>query len=970
MNGYYRQPIADVLDELRVEPSVGLSDAEVTTRRTQFGPNSLPQESGESWIKLLISQFTDIMVLVLIGAAVISAVIGDIKDVFVILAIVVLNAALGFYQEYKAEQALAALGAMQVPMVRVRREGHVHVVSAEDLLPGDIVLIEAGDSIPADGRLIEAVNLQVEESAMTGESVPVQKDTHIVEGDKIPLADRHNMVFMGTAAAYGRGEFVVTGTGLKTELGNIAALLQGVEEGKTPLQERLEYMGKVLAGAAAVLVAIVFIAGVLRGNPVEEMLLTAISLAVAAIPEGLPAVITIGLSLGASRMVRRNALIRRLPAVETLGSVTTICSDKTGTLTRNEMTTTTIALPGHEDVKVTGVGYQPVGEFFANGQRLHVVNNDALARFLKASALCSDAYLEQEHEDMPWTIVGDTTEGALLVAARKAGWSRDQLEQDLPRVAEIPFSSERKAMTTIHEPKGRFATALFQDARQVAFVKGAPDRLVEWATHETMPDGPILLTEERRRVWLNEIDNLASNGMRVLGVAYRALDELPDADGLEPELVERNLSLLGLAGIVDPPRAEAARAVKVAREAGIRPVMITGDHKLTAEAIARQLGILEDGQRAISGIELDAMSEAELRRTVLEVSAYARVSPEHKLRVVEALQSQDQVVAMTGDGVNDAPALKQADIGVAMGITGTDVSKGASDMVLTDDNFASIVAAVEEGRTIFANIRKFIRYLLSTNSGEIVTMFVGLMVGLKTPLLAIQILWINLVTDGLPAIALGFEPAEEGTMQNPPRSPKESIFADGVGTHILWVGAFLGITTLAGYIWAQFSLGLKPFSATLGLEHLSIEQLGALIGLDHVPSGWTAMSVAERISLLSETASAGHEASSDIMSLALAVPRTIAFSILALSQIAEVSAIHAGHVSFFKVWYKQNKLLLLAVVLTFVLQMLVIYAPFLQDAFNTVALSIEQLGISLLLASLVLFAVEIEKWLRRRNHRA
>ena len=967
MSEFYNRTVAETLTELDVDPHQGLADAEVTRRRATHGTNTLPTSSGESWIKILAAQFTELMVVVLLVAALISLLLGDVKDVIVILAIVVLNALLGFYQEYKAEQSLAALGAMQVPQVRVRRGGHVHQISAVDLVPGDIVLIEAGDSIPADGRLVEAINLQIVELAMTGESMPVQKETAPLEG-RASLADRTNMVFLGTAATYGRGELAVTGTGLKTELGNIAAMLQGVAETQTPLQARLETLGKVLAAAAVVLVVFVFIAGVLRGNPVEEMLLTAISLAVAAIPEGLPAVITISLSLGASRMVRRHALIRRLPAVETLGSVTTICSDKTGTLTRNEMTTTVIALPGRDDVRVTGVGYQPVGEFMLDDRRVHVVNDDDLARFLKAAALCTDAFLDQEGEDDPWTVVGDTTEGALLVAARKAGWSREQLEEDLPRVAEVPFSSERKAMTTIHDPAGRFATSLFQDARWVAFVKGAPDRLVEWAGYEYEPEGPKPLSDERRQAWLDKIDAIAAEGMRVLGVAYRPLDALPEGDALDPEAIERDLTLLGLAGIVDPPRTEAARAVDVARQAGIRPIMITGDHKLTAEAIARQLGILEEGQHALSGAELDAMSEAELRQAVLETSAYARVSPEHKLRVVEALQAHNQIVAMTGDGVNDAPALKQADIGVAMGITGTDVSKGAADMVLTDDNFASIVSAVEEGRTIYDNIRKFIRYLLSTNVGEIVTMFVGLLVGLKTPLLAIQILWINLVTDGLPAVALGFEPAEEGTMRRKPRHPRESIFADGVGFHIIWVGIFLGIISLTGYIWGQTSLGLSPLDPTLGLQHMDAAQLAERVGAAAVPADWAGMGVEARVAyLLADESSGAHEGGLDLLSLALAIPRTIAFSILALSQIAEVSAIHAGDSSFFRVWFSRNRILLFAVILTFVLQLLVIYAPFLQDAFNTTALNAEQLAVSLVLASSVLFAVEIEKWFRRRR---
>jgi magnesium-transporting ATPase (P-type) len=536
-------------------------------------------------------------------------------------------------------------------------------------------------------------------------------------------------------------------------------------------------------------------------------------------------------------------------------------------------------------------------------------------------------------------------------------------------VAEIPFSSERKAMTTIHDPEGRYATELFHNAPHVAFVKGAPDRLVEWAGYENTPDGPVDLSGERRQTWRDKIDEMASQGMRVLGIAYRPLEEIPSGDDLQPDKIERDLVLLGLAGIVDPPRSEAAEAVKVAREAGIRPIMITGDHKLTAEAIAKQLGILDENQHAMSGAELDELSKDELRQTVQNTSAFARVSPEHKLRVVEALQSHGEIVAMTGDGVNDAPALKQADIGVAMGITGTDVSKGAADMVLTDDNFASIVAAVEEGRTIYDNIRKFIRYLLSTNAGEIVTMFIGLLIGLKTPLIAIQILWINLVTDGLPAIALGFEPGEQGVMKRKPRNPKESIFAEGVGFHIVWVGIFLGVITLGGYIWGQTSLGLTPFSPTLGLETFSEVELAELVTEEHVPDGWADMSAEERIAFI-EADNAGtdsHDVGRDLISLALAIPRTIAFSILALSQIAEVSAIHAGDTSFFRVWFSRNRILFIAVVLTFVLQLLVIYAPFLQNAFNTAPLNGTQLVVSLALASTVLFAVEIEKAIRRHR---
>ena len=725
------------------------------------------------------------------------------------------------------------------------------------------------------------------------------------------------MAYMGTAVTYGRGVLAVTETGLKTQLGNIAAMLQRVEEGRTPLQDRLARMSVWLAGAALIITIMVFGAGVLRGEDLREMFLTAIGLAVAAIPEGLPAVITISLALGARRMVKRNALIRKLPAVETLGSVSVICTDKTGTLTRNEMTVTTIAVPGRdEEVRVSGVGYQPVGNFHSGEQQINVVNDDVLSRILKASALNTDAYVEQPEEDGPWSVVGDTTEGALLVAAEKAGWDRGALEKDLPRVAELPFSSERKAMTTIHQPTGRFATELFERAPYVSFTKGAPDQLVRWASEEVTPDGPSPLTPERSAAWSKQIERMASQGLRVIGIGYRPLEAVPDK--LDPEKVERDLTLLGLIGILDPPRSEAQRAVKVAADAGIRTVMITGDHKLTAVAIGKQIGIMRENGRAMTGSELDAMSDDELKQVVNEVSVYARVSPEHKLRVVKALQSHGQIVAMTGDGVNDAPALKQANIGVAMGITGTDVSQGASDMILTDDNFASIVAAVEEGRTIYDNIRKFIRYLLSTNAGEIFTMFAALVFGLRVPLLAIHILWINLVTDGLPAIALGFEPSEPNVMKRKPRPPRESIFAHGVGLHVIWVGTWLGIVTLLGYVWA--------------IHH----------------NGGDLLDPSESV---------------------LAVARTMAFSILALSQVFEVSAIHGGDASFFRVPLHRNKLLWGAVVLTAVLQMVAIYAPFANDILSTVRLDASELIVAWLLAGSIFPAVEVEKAIRRRYYR-
>jgi len=969
MVDFYRLDIPQTLSELKANDEAGLSTAEVAQRQAQHGKNALPTGEGTSLLTLFLSQFKDLMVLILIGAAVISLVLGDVKDVIVIMLIVVLNAALGTFQEYRAEQALSALSKLQVPLVRVRRDGAVHQISAEDLVPGDIVLLEEGDRIPSDGRLIESINLQIDESPLTGESVPVDKNTAPIPGDQpISVGDRTNMAFMGTSVNYGRGEMVVTQIGLNTELGNIAALLMQVEEGITPLQRRLNKLGQTLAIGAGIIVVIVFIAGVLRGIPLEDMFLTAISLAVAAVPEGLPAIITIGLSLGAARMVRRNALIRRLPAVETLGSVTIICSDKTGTLTKNEMTATELALPGHDDVTVSGIGYTPTGEFFLEGKPLDPKSDPLVGRFLQAMALSTNAHLERSNGHN--IVVGDTTEGALLVAAQKVGWTREQLERDMPRVAELPFSSERKAMTTVHKVASDEAKRLFPDTVYVAITKGAPDRLIEWASHEHCADGSRSLTEERRKVWYQEVDEMAAKGLRVLGITYRPMADVPKE--LKPEM-ERELHLLGLVGIVDPARPEAREAVKTARDAGIRSIMITGDHALTAEAIARDLTILGPDEKVVTGNQLDQMSDEQIVDALQHTSAFARVSPQHKLKLVQILQKQNQIVAMTGDGVNDAPALKQADIGVAMGITGTDVSKGAAEMVLTDDNFASIVAAIEEGRAIYDNIRKFIKYLLSSNVGEILVMFVALMIGLKIPLLAIQILWINLVTDGLPAIAVGFEPAEADVMRRKPRPPQESIFAGGMGRHIIWVSILLASITLAAYVAGYGANGMEAFNPTLGLDRMDSAELTALVGEEVVPENWDTLSQEERAAILheEETASRGEEEGSyGIIGEAERTPRTIAFTVLALGQIFHVMAIHAGdRESFFKAWFKKNLILLGAVLSTFLLQLLVVYVPFLQATFETKPLSVATFVVATGLASVILFAVEIEKYFRRRDGR-
>lgn len=969
MTDFARLEPEQSLAALEVDAAAGLTDKEVARRRAQYGANTLPADRGTNWAQLVLGQFRDLMVLILLVAAAISWVVGDVKDVVVILAIVLLNAALGISQEYRAEQALAALGALQVPLVRVRRHGEARQLSAVELVPGDIVLLQEGDRIPADGRLIESVNLQVEEAALTGESLPVEKHTAALDGkEDIPLGDRDNMVWMGTSVNYGRGVMAVTQTGLATELGSIAAMLLQVERGITPLQRRLNRLGRTLAIGAGVVVLLVFIAGLLRGIPWEEMFLTSISLAVAAVPEGLPALITISLSLGAGRMVRNHALIRRLPAVETLGSVTVICSDKTGTLTRNEMTATDIRLPQHTDLTLSGIGYRLEGELrLRDGDPVpaEALRPDGeqpdpvIIRVLQAIALSTNAWLEQTDGGQAVNVVGDTTEGALLVAARKAGITREALERELPRVAELPFSSERKAMTTVHEVRDAQQAAIYPDTRYVAITKGAPDQLLEWATRETTSQGSQPLDATRRMLWRETIDDMAQQGLRVIGVAWRPLDTLPDA--LTPD-IERGLSLLALVGIVDPARPEARAAVQTARGAGLRSIMITGDHALTAEAIARDLGILEPGESALSGTELDALDDDGLRKRLRWTSAFARVSPLHKLRLVQLLQEQGETVAMTGDGVNDAPALKQADIGIAMGITGTDVSKGAAEMVLTDDNFASIVRAVEEGRVIYDNIRKFVKYLLSCNVGEILVMFVALLLGLKLPLLAIQILWVNLVTDGLPAIALGFEPGEEDVMRRRPRARNESVLAGGTGAYILRVGVLIAILTLLAYVWGYTSLGMQPLSETLGLEQLDTAGLAQIVDAAHIPADWDALTAEQRVSAWLGDAPPAPGSEETLVDVAQRLPRSIAFTVLALTQMFAVMAIHAGErASLFRVGFHKNPLLPAAIVLTTLLQLLVIYLPALQPLFETVAIPPGHLLGSVALASLVLFAVELQK---------
>jgi Ca2+-transporting ATPase len=902
-----------VLDAQDVDPNQGLGLEEIQRRQSQFGTNELIEQGLKSPWRILLEQFTDAMVIVLLVAAVISIFVKDIKDSIIILAIVLLNAALGFIQEYRAERAMAALKRMAAPIVKVLREGQFNEIEARDLVPGDIFLLEAGDAVPADGRLIEVANLRVEEASLTGESLPVEKSIQPISAETIPLGDRHNMVYMGTSVSYGRGTAVIVETGMGTELGRIAELIQSVESEQTPLQKRMAQLGRSLAFAALGIVAVVFLLGLARGEDLSEMFFTAIALAVAAVPEGLPAVVTISLALGAQRMLRRQALIRKLPAVETLGSVTVICSDKTGTLTENRM-----------QVKILDVAERTadIEETLRDGMpilRAADVRKEptwkALSMLLISGALCNDAQIQADPKvEGDFTTVGDPTEGALVVAAARHELWKSNLEESLPRVSEVPFSSERKRMTTIHqlldqetkEPTIQDLCLVIEvgDAPFIAFTKGAVDGLVSISDQVWVQGDRHALDETWRQRILDANDRMAQEGLRVLGLACRSVESLPEEKDVET--LEKDLVFIGMVGMLDPPRPEVKTAVSTSKTAGIRPVMITGDHPLTALRIAQDLGISTNG-KSLTGSELTQLTTKELEEIVEEVPVYARVSPEHKLNIVKALQQRGHIVAMTGDGVNDAPALRRSDIGVAMGITGTDVSKEAADMVILDDNFATIVAAVEEGRTIYDNVRKFVKYTLTSNVGEILVMLLAPFIGMPIPLTALQILWINLVTDGLPGLALGLEPAEKDVMRRPPYPAAESIFGRGMGTQMIRFGFLMGLISLSVGYW------------------------GWKTGNPH----W----------------------------------QTMLFTTLTLAQMGNALAIRSYRDSLFSIGLFSNKPLLGAVLLTFLLQLAVVYLPPMQDLFSITPLPPLELGISLAFSTLVFFAVEIEKAFLRRKER-
>jgi Ca2+-transporting ATPase len=873
----------EAFQALNTSPT-GLTGAEAEKRLQETGPNEIQAARRISAFEILLEQFKNVLILILLAATALSLLLGHGIESVVIAIIVLFAVALGFVQEYRAERAIEALRQMAAPTATVLRDGAEIEIPARDLVPGDVILLHTGDRVPADGRLLESINMQVEEAALTGESVPVEKHARPLEKADLPLGDRKNMVYAGTAVTYGRGRALVAATAMQTEFGKIAQLLQTVESGKTPLQRNLDRVGAVLARVALVVVALIVVLGLLRGQPFIDMLIFGIALAVAVVPEALPAVVTISLAIGVQKMVKRNALIRRLPAVETLGSTSVICSDKTGTLTKDEMTARRLYTAG-QVYSISGAGYAPQGEFSTNDKA--AAPTDAVRQMLVAATLASDTQLVRL-PDGGWDIKGDPTEGALVVAAAKAGLDKAALDAEFPRTEEIPFTSETKRMTTLHQT----------GERQTAYAKGAPEVILAGCDYVLTGDGAQPLDEVARQQIHDQAQDMASQALRVLGIASKEAVTLQTA--------ERGMTFLGLVGMIDPPRPEAKQAIAVCAEAGIRPVMITGDHPLTAQAVAQELGLLSNGGRVVTGIELEAMSDEQLERDVESIGVYARVSPTHKLRVVGAWQSHGHIAAMTGDGVNDAPALKKADIGIAMGITGTDVTKEAADMTLTDDNFASIVAAVEEGRGVFGNIKKYLMYLLSSNIGEIGLMVGTTLLGLPLPLSAVQILYVNLATDGLPALALSVDPPEKDLMKRKPRDPRTGIFTRPV----------VALMTLGGIWSALVNLGL--FNWALGSGR-SLEQA-----------------------------------------------MTMTFVSLVLIQFFKAYNFRSDRHSVLNKPFA-NKWLNLAVLWEVVLLVAIVYLPVLQEPFGTYALPLADWALVAGLAVTIIPVLELAKWAVRKG---
>ncbi len=895
----------EVLKRLATFSDKGLSSEEAERRLEQIGPNALIEASPPTFWQMLWEQFNNFVVIMLIVAAVISGILGEWIDATAIMAIVVLNAALGVIQQRRAEQALAALRKLAAPEAHVIRDGLRQVIPSPKLVPGDLVLLEAGNYVPADMRLLEAVNLRIEEAALTGESVPVQKDaTARLEAD-LPLGDRKNTTFMGTLVNYGRGRGIVIATGMRTQIGLIAEMLQSVQQEPTPLQRRLDQLGKTLGWGALTICALVFVLGWARGYNPLDMFMIAVGLAIAAVPEGLPAVVTISLALGMREMIKRHALIRRLSSVETLGSATTICSDKTGTLTQNEMTVTRMWIDG-QFIEITGAGYYPEGEFRIDGKPIDSSAYPGALTALWVATLNNDAELEPTGTvdgRQTYRMVGDPTEGALIVAATKVGALARELNEAYPRLQEVPFDATRKRMVTVHalhKPRPEDISPFYEENPEgyVVAVKGAPDIVLNLCSqYQHIGDYPLGLDEAQRMRILNANDALTQDALRVLGVAYKVIPEKPDIQDVQS--LETDLIFVGLIGMIDPPRPEVPPALQLARHAGIRTVMITGDYPNTARAIAESIGLLRPGHQVLTGTELNQMDEQTLQNQVEYTDVFARVSPEHKLRIVEALQAHGEVVAMTGDGVNDAPSIKKADIGVAMGITGTDVAKESADMVLTDDNYASIVSAVEQGRVIYANIRKFVFFLLSSNVAEIMVIFLATLAGLPTPLTVIQLLWLNLLTDGAPALALAMEKGDPDEMRRPPRPPSEPII-----NKTMQLGILIQTITQTGAVLTAFALGL--------LWHLA---KGALL-----PPG------ANPILFLLQY---------DWRGIDVQTAETMAFATLSLCELFRAYTVRSERLSIFKMGPFSNRTMQYAVGLSIALLVLVVNVPFLQPIFNT-----------------------------------
>ncbi len=929
---WHALPAEEVLERLEAGKE-GLTSQEAEKRLSEYGQNQLQEAPGPSFWQMLWAQLNNFVVIMLIVASIVSAVLGDYVEAAAIMAIVVLNAILGIVQESRAEEALAALQKLAAPEAQVIRDKRRQSLPASQLVPGDIILLEAGNYVPADVRLLETMNLKVEEASLTGESVPVQKvDDQVMEKDA-SLGDRKNTAFMSTLISYGRGKGVVTDTGMTTQIGLIASMIQSVESEETPLQKRLDQLGKTLGWAALIICGLVFGIGWIRGYDPLEMFIIAVSLAIAAVPEGLPAVVTISLALGMREMVRRNALIRRLASVETLGSATVICSDKTGTLTQNEMTVTHISIHT-KDISVTGSGYAPKGEFHIDDELIDILDYPAAMTALWVGALNNDAILEA-NGDGTYRMVGDPTEGAIAVAAAKADRDYWDLGKAFPRVQEIPFDSVRKRMTTIHkvlDPDDEDFSPFKPDDPQkdwyVIAVKGAPDVILELCTkYQKLEDFDTPMTDEIRERIMDANDQLASKALRVIAVAFKVVREMPGE--LTPEEVEKDLIFAGLIGMIDPPRPEVNQSLEVSRKAGIRTLMITGDYPETARAIAESIGLIDTKQEVITGTELSQMSDETLREKVKTVNVFARVSPEHKMRLVDALQSHNEVVAMTGDGVNDAPAIKRADIGVAMGITGTDVAKETADMVLTDDNYTSIVSAVEQGRVIYSNIRKFVFFLLSSNVAEIMIIFLATLAGLPAPLTAIQLLWLNLVTDGAPALALAMEKGDPDIMERQPRAKDEPII-----NRIMGIGITVQTFAQTGAVLLAFGLGL----------------------IWHLEAGATV--VGNPLMYLLQH---------DWRGVDVQTAETMAFLTLSFAELFRAYTVRSERASLFRIGVFSNKYMQYAVGFSIVLLLLVTNVPFLQPIFNTHFLNGTEWMVVLSLALLPAVAEEITKFFLRRS---